>query len=157
MFGRATVGATRELVTRANGSKLVNETKATIEEIKRTRDTCRASGSGPCMSKLTIGPDNLQFIDDVQVDFILLGHRPVLQIVDLGTHLFGMSFLYCRLPRKSGRCYNPCGTSCTLSHPTCYMFTRARIMYLEKCAGIAKQLEINCARFSSSHPAPLEP
>lgn len=92
-FGHPSVRATRNLLARSNNGNLNPVLMNQVKKIKADCVTCRTNASAPRRFKLTLGSEEIQFNHRVVVDTMFIQSRPVLHLVDEGTHFTSAAFL----------------------------------------------------------------
>ena len=81
-----------DLLKRARPEDTTPETLEVLEDISR-RGPCQRIQNAPTRFKVSCGAENAQFNERVMMDVMYLDGKPVLHIVDEGTHFSAARFL----------------------------------------------------------------
>ena len=82
-----------KLLRRARPEDTSPETFATLQELARRCDTCQRIQSGPVRFRVSFGAENVKFNERIYMDIMYIDGKPVLHIVDEGTHFSAAAFL----------------------------------------------------------------
>lgn len=88
-----------KLLSRARPEDATAETKRILEEISKHCDVCQRIQPAPRRFRVAMGTENIRFNERILMDIMYLDGKPVLHIIDEGTHLNAAQFI----PNKSTR------------------------------------------------------
>ena len=91
-FAHPTTTKLLNLLRRADPKRVDDQTRETLERIYRSCDPCQRMSPKPFVFQVSM-PDDIVFNNEVVVDLMWLDGKPVLHIVDRGTHYSAASFV----------------------------------------------------------------
>lgn len=92
-FGHPSVKSTEKLLRRASIGQLPKSVITAMEKVNNSCKVCNKHASKPRRFKLTLGTEEIRFNNRVYVDTMFINSRPVIHLVDEGTHFAATCFL----------------------------------------------------------------
>ena len=82
-----------KLLLRSRPEATSTETKKILEDLTKRCVPCQKMARGPTRFRVSLGAEEIQFYERILIDIMYIDGRPVLHMVDEGTHFSAASFL----------------------------------------------------------------